>query len=72
MTTTRYPPAQELDRTIKHSCVGRQELTVSDILINSCFLLPSKLVNSTSYNMFKVTLGRYLNTFSQLITLATF
>ncbi len=74
MTTTRYPPAQELDRTIKHSCVGRQELTISDILINSCFLLPSKLVNtySTSYNMFKVTLGRYLSTFSQLITLATF
>ena len=69
MTTMRYPPAQELDRIIKHSFVSKQELTVSDTLffINSCFLwneLPSKLVNSTSYNMFKVTLERYLNTTS--------
>ena len=67
MTTMRYPPAQELDHTIKHSCVSKQELTILFFFINSCFLwneLPSKLVNSTSYNMFKVTLGRYLNTTS--------
>ncbi len=35
MTTMRYPPAQELDRTIKHSCVSKQELTVSDTLIKT-------------------------------------
>ncbi len=48
MTTMRYPPAQELDRTIRQALrVSKQELTISDtfFLLTAAFYGTSCLVN---------------------------